>query len=568
VTGPTSGVGRLGDGAVLADLAGDLGAAHRLAALSGTARLSGRWPAVEEVIVGFGTVTVVVDPLRVGLDSLLDEVSDLAAAALAGEGDEAVASPGAGGGVVEIPVRFDGPDLEELSKELGQAPPELVAELAACQLRVAFVGFSPGFAYLVDLPPALAAVPRRSRPRPVVPAGSVGLGGGFAGVYPQATPGGWHLVGRTSAVLFDPGRPPYASLSPGQLVRLCPTTDELEPPPPVARPPLRAEGGPALTVEEPGACSLVQDLGRRGVAALGVPKAGAADPLSLRLANRLLGNHEDGAALEVTGRGPRLRATAALHVAVVGDLERPGRVDVRVDGRPAPEGQVVPLSDGQVLEVGDVAKVARALVGVSGGFHVPSVLGSQSSDLLCGLGPGPLRAGDELALGPAHRPRARLRFPGGDDSPATLRVLPGPDVPSGPGIADGPEWAASALAGEWRVDSQSNRVGLRLLPSVEERHRVGSLLMPPVPSRGMVTGAVQWPPGGELVVLGPDHATVGGYPVVAVVCSADLFRLAHLPPGSAVRFAVVDQAEAAAALARREASVRSGVEGWFPTRAG
>ena len=92
--------------------------------------------------------------------------------------------------------------------------------------------------------------------------------------------------------------------------------------------------------------------------------------------------------------------------------------------------------------------------------------------------------------------------------------------------------------------------------------------MAAVPSRGMVAGAVQRPPGGELVVLGPDHATVGGYPVVAVVCSADLFRLAHLPPGSAVRFEVVDQAEAVAALARQEASVGGAVEGWYPTRAG
>ncbi len=568
VTGAPVVVRLLGDAAVLVDLGGEVGAAHRLASLAQAARDGGRWPGVEEVIVGFGTVTVVAEPLGADLEALRGEVLDLAAALVRDEGEAAV-SCRATSALREIPVRFDGPDLEELSATLGCEPPELVAELAACELRVAFVGFSPGFAYLVDLPPELAAVPRRSRPRPMVPAGSVGVGGGFAGIYPQATPGGWHLLGRTSAVLFDPERAPFALLSPGQRVRLAPSEDEGDPLPPPARPPLAARGRPALIVEEPGACSLVQDLGRRGVAGLGVPRAGAADPLSLRVANRLVGNPEGDAGVEVTGRGPRLRAVGGAHVAVVGDLGRPGAVEVRVDGRPAPEGQVLPVADGQMLEVADVASVARAVVAVSGGVETPSVLGSRSSDLLCRLGPGPLRAGDGLALGPPRPPRARLRFPG-DDGPATLRVLPGPDFAPLSPMPDGPSWAASALAGEWRVDPRSNRIGLRLVAPGDEHvgGRTGSMALPSVPSRGMVTGAVQCPTGGELVVLGPDHATVGGYPVVAVVCSADLFRLGHLAPGSVVRFALIGRSEAATALARREASVRSAVDGWYPTRAG
>jgi 5-oxoprolinase (ATP-hydrolysing) subunit C len=137
--------------------------------------------------------------------------------------------------------------------------------------------------------------------------------------------------------------------------------------------------------------------------------------------------------------------------------------------------------------------------------------------------------------------------------------------------ADAAARTAGALTGEWRVDPQSNRVGFRLAgvgqgPAVCDGSP--STVSTPAPSRGMVTGVVQRPPGGELVVLGPDHATVGGYPVVAVVCSADLFRLAHLPPGSVVRFEVVDHAEAAAALVRQQAAVTSAVEGWYPTRAG
>jgi KipI family sensor histidine kinase inhibitor len=123
------------------------------------------------------------------------------------------------GPVVELPVIFDGPDLAEVARLTGRAVPDLVAALTGAELTVAFGGFAPGFGYLTGLPPDLH-VPRRSTPRTRVPAGSVGLAGPFAGAYPRASPGGWQLVGRTDAVLFDVDRDPPALLVPGVRVRL------------------------------------------------------------------------------------------------------------------------------------------------------------------------------------------------------------------------------------------------------------------------------------------------------------------------------------------------------------
>jgi KipI family sensor histidine kinase inhibitor len=127
----------------------------------------------------------------------------------------------AAGPLVELPVVFDGADLADVAEHWGVDPPTVVRRLADAELRVAFSGFAPGFAYLSGLPTEWA-VPRRPTPRPRVPAGSVALAGGYAGVYPTASPGGWQLVGRTAETLFDVRRTPPALLAPGVRVRLRP----------------------------------------------------------------------------------------------------------------------------------------------------------------------------------------------------------------------------------------------------------------------------------------------------------------------------------------------------------
>ena len=151
---------------------------------------------------------------------LLDGVADPAAAAvrLLRWPPPTPVDPGAGP-EVEVPTVFDGTDLPSVADHWRVAPAEVVARLTGVRLRVAFCGFAPGFGYLTGLP-AEWAVPRLATPRPSVPAGSVALAGGYAGIYPTASPGGWRLVGRTSLSLFDVHRDPPARLAPGTRVRL------------------------------------------------------------------------------------------------------------------------------------------------------------------------------------------------------------------------------------------------------------------------------------------------------------------------------------------------------------
>jgi KipI family sensor histidine kinase inhibitor len=166
-------------------------------------------PWVVELLPGYRTVLVVADPARAeALDELAAELPTLElppAEAVAGE-------------PVEIPVSYDGEDLPEVARLTGLDAEEVVRRHTAPEYTVAFLGFSPGFPYLVGLDPALE-VPRRDTPRTSIPAGSVGLAGGQTGIYPTASPGGWQLIGRTEVPLFDPDRDPPALLAPGGRLR-------------------------------------------------------------------------------------------------------------------------------------------------------------------------------------------------------------------------------------------------------------------------------------------------------------------------------------------------------------
>jgi KipI family sensor histidine kinase inhibitor len=166
-------------------------------------------PGVVELVPGYRTVLIVADPERAGV---LDEL----AAGLPG-----LELPPAGavaGETVEIPVSYDGEDLPEVAGLTGLEGDEVVRRHTAPEYTVAFLGFSPGFPYLVGLDPALE-VPRRDTPRTSIPAGSVGLAGNQTGIYPTASPGGWQLIGRTEVTLFDPARDPPALLAPGTRLR-------------------------------------------------------------------------------------------------------------------------------------------------------------------------------------------------------------------------------------------------------------------------------------------------------------------------------------------------------------
>ncbi|POM22679.1 KipI antagonist [Actinomadura rubteroloni] len=282
-----------------------------------------------------------------------------------------------------------------------------------------------------------------------------------------------------------------------------------------------------LVVLRAGPLATVQDLGRAGLAHLGVPGSGAADVPALRLANRLVGNPEGAAGLELTFGGAALRPEGAVWAVVTG-APAPVAVDGRQQGMNAP----FRVPAGATLEVGAPVRGVRTYVAVRGGLTPDAVLGSRSADLLSGLGPRPLTAGDVVPFGRAD----------GLD-PIAVDLAPVPTLPETPElrVRPGPrdDWFASdALAtltgAPYAVTDASNRVGVRLDGPVLARARDGEL-----PSEGMVTGALQVPPDGLPILFLADHPTTGGYPVLAVVAAADVPLAAQLRPGQNVRFRAV-----------------------------
>lgn len=518
--------------------------------------------AIGDVVVGFRSLVVHVDPLTNDPQRSQPWLAQLEDSLRAGsEADDLPAAARR----VDIPTTFDGPDLDEVAEVAGLAADAVVELLTGCELRVAFLGFSPGFPYLVGLPPALEGVQRRASPRTSVPPGSVALAGGFAAVYPQSTPGGWMLVGRTSLPLFDPEVPPYARLRAGDIVRFRPTDPEGTVSPvdfgrtgsSSGRAPRRAQSPRFVEVLEPGLLSLVEDGGRTSVASIGIPDAGPADPDSMRLANRLVGNPDDDAAIEVTARGPTLRFRADAHIAVVTATHE--SIDLTIDRHPVGDDTVVPVSNGQTVSAGQLRHGLRAYLGIAGGIEIPMVVGSRSSDVLSGLGLGPLVAGDQLDLGAPRHPRGFLtpaRSEGSVSDPSVIRVIEGPH-------RFGPEGLDRLCSIRWRVSDASNRVGLRLSAP-------GAALSTPgrIHSTGTVTGAVQVPPDGQPIVLMPDHATVGGYPVIACVIRADLARLGQLRGGDFLGFELVTHPMARDGLIEHERMLANRVSGWFPAETG
>jgi KipI family sensor histidine kinase inhibitor len=536
--------------------------------------LAENFPGILDTVPGAETVLVIAEPGHPDLPALASRLAELARKVPAGPDSAGtgaanvahgvtetteVTGPATGIPAAEIPVVYDGADLAEVAEETGLSPEEVVARHAGREYLVGWLGFSPGFGYLTGLDPALH-VARRATPRTSVPAGSVAIAGPLAAVYPSASPGGWRLLGRTSVRLWDERREPPAALAPGQRVRFRPVDEAGEPldlfPPgsaaraePELKPDLEPEPsgqGRVIEIVRPGPFAVVADLGRPGYGHLGVPRSGAADPDQLRLANRLVGNPEDAAAVELTLGGAVLRFCAPPGASPAWVALTGAPAPVRLEGGRGPDrvggaaladgsGYGVPFAvpAGATLTVAPPRTGVRSYLAVRGGLAVAPVLGSRSWDTLSGLGPAPLRAGDRLPIG--HRggcepivadlAPAAAATPG----PAELRIVAGP--------RDDwftPEARQRLRSAVYQVTSDSNRSGLRLSGPDLPRARPGELA-----SEGMPLGALQVPASGQPILFLADHPVTGGYPVIAVVATADIGRAAQLRPGDQVRFRLV-----------------------------
>ena len=504
-------------------------------------------PGVTELIPAARTVLISFDPARTNAEILAEAVRGL--------GHTESASDAAR--EVTIDVHYDGDDLAEVADLLSVSPAEVIKRHQAATWQVAFAGFAPGFGYLAG-DDELFNVPRRSSPRTRVPVGSVALAGEFTGVYPRSSPGGWQLIGRTDAKLWDLDREPPALFVPGTIVKFAEAGRETVE---VAGPSAGSgssgfSGSPgaasdsavdsaadsasdsaaaashSLEVLRPGLQLLVQDLGRPGFASMGVSAAGAADRTALTTANSLVGNAETAAGLESFGGGVLLRSAGDGVAAVTGAT---GAITVTAaDGTVLTPrlGEAFALADGDELELGPTQCGVRRYLAVRGGIAVETALDSSSADTLAGLGPAAVDKGTTVSV---HDPRTAPHLV--DPNPTQPRDLPqaGETVMLSVTLGPREDWFTEAgietlLSQEWTVTHESDRVGLRLNGEVPlERARTGEL-----PSEGAVTGALQVPPNGQPVLFGPDHPLTGGYPIIASVDDLDL--AAQLPPGVKLRF--------------------------------
>lgn len=484
------------------------------------------------------------------------------------------------GKLVEIPVVYDGEDLDDVAALLKIDREEVIRRHTESHYQVAFCGFAPGFAYLTGGDPVFN-VPRRASPRKSIPAGSVALAGKFGGVYPQPSPGGWQLIGRTDVKMFDLDRDPPSLLKPGDRVHfvdvtkdypvnaegtrsfslsrndeagLAKTGDETE------APKIRKTVGNGKTgsydnaellpskinlePEEDAAFKLVttlmpvtfQDRGRLYQSSQGLSPSGALDQKAMENANRLVGNPREQPVLEFTYGNARMKALQASVIAFTGAnlpitiKSAKGTVFVFEKNTP------LAIDEGDEIILGAPLAGFRSYMALRGGFKVEPVLKSASFDSLSNLGPKPLVAGDKIFIADNSALRPVLLslddpyvLPEASDN-VVLDVVMGPRT----------DWfteqsIAMFLEKHWQVTPASNRIGIRLQSDARlERSRSDEL-----PSEGTVTGAIEVPANGEPVLFLRDRPVTGGYPVIANLVEDQIDLAAQIPIGASIRFRAV-----------------------------
>lgn len=457
-----------------------------------------------------------------------------------------------------LPACFDaecGPDLPEVALRCGLSEADVVRMLCDAALTVGRLGFLPGFPYLDGVPSAMQ-LPRRSTPRPVVAAGSVAIANAQAGIYPTASPGGWHLLARTSTTLFDPWRASPALLAADDTVELRAVARAEHEAAVAARgaPPSIPRGARTAQIVRAGPLTTVEDSGRRGFEHLGVAAGGASDLAAMELANALVGNAVDAAVLECALHGPTLRCDAPMLLAVTG-----AEVELQIDNQPAHCHRAIAVPAGAEVRIGRCVRGARVIVAIDGGIAVPLVLGSRSTHRRSAFGGflgRALAAGDEVPLHAAtdraarwaaqysvHRralSRELLAAALVGAGPALLRFVPGP---AWEGLTDLVKLQLSRDGHAASLAVASDRMGARLdtpLVGTLPDETAGTHASAPVQR-----GTIQLPPDGRPIVLGADHQATGGYPVLGQLINADHSTLAQLRPGDAVRLLAIEAAAAA-----------------------
>ena len=299
-----------------------------------------------------------------------------------------------------------------------------------------------------------------------------------------------------------------------------------------------------IHVQSPGLFTTVQDLGRPGFGPMGVSPSGAADPISLRLGNQLVGNSDNAGALEMTLVGGTFSFPDGGVVALGG-----ADFDAALDNQPVAVWESIKIDPGQTLRLGPTRSGARCYLCVHGGIEANSFLGSASTHVLSGLGGfegRALRKGDVLNIGPVTEIFRQRKIP----TQLLQRLSPRKilRVTSGPQSDWFPESSQRLFyTNSYRVTEDSNRMGLRLESVAIPPHNHGSMI-----TEGVALGAVQVPDGGQPIILFVEQQTTGGYPKIANVISADLPSIGQIRPRDEIRFEQVNFETARVLLKEQE----------------
>ncbi len=441
----------------------------------------------------------------------------------------------------EIAVRYgDGADREWLEPTLDLSWDEIITHHQRPTYTVAFIGFTPGFPYLLGLPDALQ-VPRRDTPRQNIPAGAVAIAGPQAGIYPAPSPGGWWVLGRTDTLLYRPTQTPPTLLQPGDTVRFVEaeglSSDEPAAGEPAAgesaedsatepsfeTPDFETAGGVIAEVTDAWSESAsLQNGSRWGLGYYGLAQSGVLDPVAFELGNALVGNNPDDVALEIVAHPLELIARSDCRVCLTG-----GGFRVRLGGEAVKSWQAFDWPKGGRLELTpDRDTGLTGYLCVAGGFAAHTYHGSASTDARGRVGGHQgrfLQRGDVLRRQSDHAPNREQPYAGTVRYPerVEVRIYPGPQYD---------EVAFGRLLGSSYHIAGLNRMGARLSgPRL-------NLASYDVLSEGSLWGAVQVPADGQPIILLNDRGRTGGYPKPAVCDVHDLWKLAQARAGTEVWF--------------------------------
>ena len=476
--------------------------------------------------------------------------NQVAALLLQVQGELSPDTPLAPKGYISIPVCYDdayAPDLDSVAVAKGISKESVMALHQETTYKVYMMGFLPGFAYMGTVSDAIASA-RKPTPRARVEAGSVGIAGKQTGIYPIDTPGGWQIIGRTPSRMFDPEAKHPFLLKTGDTVKFYTiskaafeeSSDPKNTPPP--RPPASRPADAVLL--KSGIYTTMQDYGRFGFRAFGVPAGGAMDLPAHQIGNALVGNRQHAATIECT------MGDLILHINTDTCVALTGGGTAFINDKNAALYACHAVSKNDIVAIKFNKQGIRTYIAVKGGFDAPALMNSKSMSPVAGIG-APLKKGEELWFGMDCASSIK-QVDSAFAQPVnvghkTIRVMHGPEY----------NWmtedsASAFYTQEYTLTNRCDRMGCHVQAAALLLSEPRDML-----SAAVTNGAIQLTPNGQLILLMSDCQTTGGYPRVGQIAAVDLPRIAQLGSGETIRFEFISFAEAEALFLLQQTAIHA-----------